>query len=322
MIAGSLACSPTFAVEAQGLSATTQAGPSGKPTSVSRKVASSEAEPGYRFTGADGVQVLLSSKEVASGTLLSLQLGTAQRTLQPTEKIKGEFEGISFPFFPFEKAEAKGTYGALLGIPYERVPGPGVVRIQIGSDPGFEIPIQIVDGNYGSEKLRVNARRVNPTRKKDLIRIQRDLKDVGAIYSAVTEKKYWDGAFLFPIESSFTSLFGTKRLYNGKLKNFHPGLDLKAPMNTPVLSPAAGRVVLAKNLFYTGNTVMLDHGYGLITLYAHMNKILVKTGQEVAPHDQLGLSGMTGRVSGPHLHWQAVVHRVKVNPIGLTQVVQ
>jgi murein DD-endopeptidase MepM/ murein hydrolase activator NlpD len=99
-------------------------------------------------------------------------------------------------------------------------------------------------------------------------------------------------------------------------------MDLKAAMETPVYSAAPGIIVLAKNLFYTGNTVMMDHGYGVVTLYAHMNELKVKVGEVVPVHKLLGLSGKTGRVSGPHLHWQAVVHHVKVNPIGLTEVMR
>jgi len=93
-------------------------------------------------------------------------------------------------------------------------------------------------------------------------------------------------------------------------------------MLTPVYSAAPGIVVLAKNLFYTGNTVMIDHGYGIITLYAHMTELKVKKDDVVEQRRLLGLSGKTGRVSGPHLHWQAVVHHVKVNPIGLTEVMR
>ena len=110
-----------------------------------------------------------------------------------------------------------------------------------------------------------------------------------------------------------------RRLYNGEQRNFHPGLDLKAPVGTKIRAPENGKVVLAKNLFFTGNTVALDHGYGVITLYAHMSKIRVHLGDQVKPGDLLGLSGKTGRVSGPHLHWQAVIRGVKVNPAELTR---
>jgi murein DD-endopeptidase MepM/ murein hydrolase activator NlpD len=116
-----------------------------------------------------------------------------------------------------------------------------------------------------------------------------------------------------------TSSFGSRRVYNGIQSSAHTGLDFKAPKGTPIYAASRGRVALAKNLFFTGNTVILDHGYGVLTLYAHMSKLKVKKGQMVEGGHLLGLSGMTGRVTGPHLHWMAIIHKQKVNPIGLTQ---
>jgi murein DD-endopeptidase MepM/ murein hydrolase activator NlpD len=264
----------------------------------------------------------LSSNEVVAGTLarISLRLPSEYRN-QP---ILGQFEGIELPFFPVPE-HGQDVYEALLGVPYDRKPGLGVISIKVGEGSRtveFQLPFQVKDGNYPSEILRVDGRRVNPTNKKDLARIIREQAEVAEIYKRVTPQKYWPGPFSLPIESKITSPFGTRRVYNGQLKNFHPGLDLKAPLKTPIYTAAPGVVVLSKSLFYTGNTVMIDHGYGVITLYAHMSKLQVKLGQLVKAHDLLGLSGKTGRVNGPHLHWQAVVHRVKVNPLGLTQVVR
>ena len=138
----------------------------------------------------------------------------------------------------------------------------------------------------------------------------------------MTLKKFWQGPFELPIQSRVTSAFGTRRVYNGVLKSFHTGLDLKAAMNTPIHAAAPGIVALSKNLFYTGNTVILDHGYGILTVYAHMNLRKVKVGDVVDVQQILGLSGKTGRVNGPHLHWQGIAHQVKVNPLGLVQVVK
>ncbi len=262
----------------------------------------------------------LSSPEVPPGGVVRLTVH-----LQETRgELKGEFEGISVPFFPASDLN-DGVYEAILGVPYERKSGPGVVRLDLseeGQQSHLEVPIQIQEGNYPSESLHVDKSRVNPTGKKTLARIIREQKEVQEIYGKVTLKKFWKGPFEFPLKSQITSPFGIKRIYNGRLRNYHPGLDLRAPLNTPILAPAGGKVVLAKSLFYTGNTVMLDHGYGIITLYAHMNRLKVHLGEIVKPQQILGLSGKTGRVNGPHLHWQAVVHRVKVNPTGLSEVIR
>ncbi|MFZ9594701.1 MAG: M23 family metallopeptidase [Bdellovibrionia bacterium] len=269
-----------------------------------------------------GVKVELSSPQVAQGELLRVTLkfeDPAEAALLDPSELRGEFETIRFPFFTAPEL-GEGVYEGLLGIPYERAAGPGVIRVSAGEQK--EISISVVEGKYPSEVLRVDGRRVNPTKKKDLARIQKEVAEVAQIYQSVTREKHWRKPFVLPIQSSVTSPFGSKRIYNGRLKNYHPGMDLRAPMLTPVYASAPGRVVLAKDLFYTGHTVMIDHGYGVITLYAHMNELKVQAGALVDEKQLLGLSGKTGRVSGPHLHWQAVVNRVKVNPLGLVEVVK
>jgi hypothetical protein len=268
------------------------------------------------------IRAELSSNDVAAGTivLVTLRINSETSRDQTTSTITGDFEGASFPFFTSVDLGTQ-TYEGVLGIPYERKPGAGFILIR-QKDQQLKIPVNIVDGNYPSETLHVDGRRVNPTKKKDLIRIKKEMQEVAEIYKRLTPQKYWSGHFDYPIQSTVTSAFGTKRIYNGSLKNYHPGLDLRAPIGTPIYSAAPGQIVLAKNLFYTGNTVMIDHGYGVVTLYAHMTELKVKTGDLVGKHDLLGLSGKTGRVSGPHLHWQAVVNHVKVNPIGLTEVMR
>ena len=264
-----------------------------------------------------GVEV--SPSDVKAGSLLWVQL----KPFAHSEKIevKGEFEGFEFPFFSYTEG-TETVYAAVLGIPYETKVGSAKLKVTVLSQVAKmtrEAVFQVVDGKYPSEVLHVDSRRVTPTRKSDLLRIQKEQAEVAAIYTHCTPEKFWNGPFVMPIQSAVTSAFGTKRLYNGKLKNFHPGLDLRAPTGTPIYSAAPGRVVLAKNLFYTGNTVMIDHGFGVVTLYAHLSKIQVTQNQIVKSQELVGLSGKTGRVNGPHLHWQAIIHRTKVNPMGLVQ---
>ena len=151
-------------------------------------------------------------------------------------------------------------------------------------------------------------------------RIKKEAAEIGRLYRSPRMIKDWQGAFEFPIQSAVTSQFGTRRVFNGEMKSFHQGLDLKAPEGTPIAAPAGGKVVLAKDLYMTGNTIILDHGYGLFTIYAHMSVMRAKLGTLVKKGELLGLSGMTGRASGPHLHWGAVVHLLKVNPMDLIRV--
>lgn len=263
------------------------------------------------------IQTELSSHEVVSGTLALVKLNLPEDLRK--KQVIGEFEGNELPFY-----ETNQGLEAVLSVPYEHAPGPGSILVKIGEGADtkqFQVPFKVIEGNYRSEVLHVDSRRVNP-KATDLLRIREEQAEVQEIYKKVTRQKYWKGPFIFPIQSRVTSPFGSKRVFNGQLKNFHPGLDLKAAVGTPIRAAAPGVVVMAKSLFYTGNTVMVDHGYGMITLYAHMSKIQVKLGQQVKGNELLGLSGKTGRVNGPHLHWQAVVHRVKVDPMGLIQVIR
>ncbi len=243
--------------------------------------------------------------------------------VMPGETPYAEYEGQKVPLYP---APEKGAnrWEAALGVPYNKAPGQDKIVVWLGK-PGasqrLELPFRIVAGNYRSEVLKVAERHVNP-RKKDLLRIQREGAEIRKLYERLTLKKYWQGPFRLPIESPITSPYGTKRVFNGELQSFHQGLDLKAPTGTPIRAASAGEVILAKDLFMTGNTVILDHGYGVFTIYAHMSRLGVKPGDLVKRDQELGLSGMTGRASGPHLHWGAVVQKAKINPVFLTQVMR
>jgi murein DD-endopeptidase MepM/ murein hydrolase activator NlpD len=260
---------------------------------------------------APGLSATLSRTDVPDGALERIDLSLPAG--QKADKIEGKFEESTFTFFP----DGSGGYQAVFGVPHDHKPEASTVQVMIDGKT-TDVSFKIVDAKYPSETLHVDPKKVVPP-KKVMARIGREVAEVGKIYATETHEKYWSGPFVYPIESPVTSVFGTKRVYNGEKKGYHGGLDLKAPIGTPIHAAAPGVVVLAKELYFTGNTVMIDHGYGVITLYAHMSELKVKVGDKVDTKTLLGLSGKTGRVTGPHLHWQAVIHKVKVNPADLTQ---
>jgi murein DD-endopeptidase MepM/ murein hydrolase activator NlpD len=237
-------------------------------------------------------------------------------------KITGEeplavfFETKKLVPFPLETPK---TFGVLVAIPPETKPANLKIEIQFKREKILKEfrEFKVVSKAYPTENLSVAPAKGSPN-KKDLVRILAEQKEIGKIYKTRSIPRLWKGALLKPMESVFTSVFGNRRMFNGITQSFHSGLDFKAPEGTPVLSAAAGKVLLAKDLFFSGHTVILDHGYGLFTLYAHLSKFSVKPGDQVNLKGLLGLSGKTGRVSGPHLHWGAVVGSVKVDPLDLT----
>lgn len=233
--------------------------------------------------------------------------------------LRGAFLGREIPFY----AVKEYVYEAIIAVPYLQDPGTHEfsVRWKEGHDEKRVVKtITTTLNEYGSEVLSVNPSKVTPP-KSAMARIQREKREVGQIYRTVEKTKYWSGKFDLPMKSTFTSVFGTKRIFNGQFKNFHNGLDLKARVGEKIFAPEAGRVVMAKDLYFTGKTVIIDHGFGVMTLYAHLSRLSVKKNQVVQKAQLLGYSGATGRVSGPHLHWAAIIHGDKVNPIHLTTVI-
>jgi murein DD-endopeptidase MepM/ murein hydrolase activator NlpD len=191
------------------------------------------------------------------------------------------------------------------------------VKVQLGDETHeTEASFQVVSGNYKVEILPVNPRFVTIS-PEDQARIEADSKIVGEIYRNSAAQPLWVSRFQKPILSKLTSRFGNKRMFNGELQSFHTGADLKAATGTEVQAAAAGNVVLTKDLFFTGNTVIIDHGFGLFTVYAHLSQYRVKEGQGVHAGQVIAESGSTGRSSGPHLHWGAVLNRVKFDPLDL-----
>lgn len=252
-----------------------------------------------------------------SMTTLRLELPSGQAP----SGLQGEFAGHPIYFYPRPDLGER-MVEALVGVPYELKAGTARAKVWWGDKAqAAELELGVAKGEYGNESLKVDPAKVSPP-KWAMPRIRREIAAIKKFYGTVTPERQWAGPFVLPISSPVTSQFGTRRLYNGEPRNFHPGLDLKAAEGTEIHAPAPGKVVLVQSMYFTGNTVMIDHGLGLYTIYAHLSQPVVKVGAAVKTGDLLGRSGATGRVSGPHLHWQAVLNRVKINPMDLVTRLQ
>ncbi len=180
------------------------------------------------------------------------------------------------------------------------------------------IALHVEQGNYKKETLKVNSKKVNPP-KSEQNRIWKEYLESKKIYATFTKKRYWSKPFLLPLNSKITSVYGNARVYNGSLKGFHSGTDFRAPTGTKLKTVNDGVVVVASRRYYSGNAVIIDHGEGIYSSYSHMSKIAVKVGQKVKRGEVLGLSGATGRVTGPHLHFSIIIDSKKIDPLDFIQ---
>ena len=178
--------------------------------------------------------------------------------------------------------------------------------------------IEIIDGGFKEEILTVNKETVK-LNKKALKRVAEDRKILDKVYQSSHSESYFLENFQAPMESVVTSLYGGKRIYNDHKKSQHLGIDYRAKIGEGVRASNKGKILLAKDLFFTGDTVIVDHGLSIFSVYAHLSKILVKEGDLVEKNQVIALSGATGRVSGPHLHWGIKMNQVWVDGLSLLE---
>ncbi|MBT4792116.1 MAG: M23 family metallopeptidase [Halobacteriovoraceae bacterium] len=176
--------------------------------------------------------------------------------------------------------------------------------------------VNVSQFKYAKERLNVDQRRVVLS-KKDKARSAREWHLTQKLYKQSPGKSFADGEFSVPLDSFITSHYGKKRIFNNLKKTQHLGNDFRAKVGTPIPASNRGKIVFAGDLFYTGNVVIIDHGLDIFTLYGHLSKINVKAGAMVKKGDIIGLSGKTGRVSGPHLHWGVKINGFNIDGFSL-----
>lgn len=173
---------------------------------------------------------------------------------------------------------------------------------QAGDKKTIVANLKVIPKKFPSEKLNVAKKKIFPP-KKALVRIRTEQKFLNKNYASSPSRPLFTKKFDIPLDSYVTSIYGSKRLYNNKKQGQHLGTDYRAAIGTPIHATNSGKVVVARDLYYTGNTVTIDHGLSIFTVYGHLSKLNVAEGDIIPKGALLGLSGMTGRVTGPHLHW-------------------
>lgn len=202
---------------------------------------------------------------------------------------------------------------AIVGIPLSVKPGKQLVRIaQPGAEPRHQ-PFAVGAKKYAVQRLKVPPAQVNLS-KEDAERVAQERVRIDAALVTWSDPGPESLRLAQPVEGPRSSSFGLRRVFNNESRNPHSGMDIAANTGTPIHAPAPGTVVNTGEYFFNGNTVFIDHGAGLITMYCHMSEIDVQPGQRVATGDVLGRVGATGRVTGPHLHWGVSLNRAFVDP--------
>ena len=208
------------------------------------------------------------------------------------------------------------TWQALVGIDLEVKPGAYPVAIDADAGQHATYELIVKPKRFPTRRLTVDESFVNPP-PSEQERIERDAKLLNDVWQAPAAERLWTEPFVRPVEEPANSRFGTRSIFNGIPRNPHGGADFLSPSGTPIHAPNAGRIVVARNLYFSGNTVIIDHGLGLFSMLAHLSAMDVKEGDRVSAGQIVGRVGATGRVTGPHLHWAVRASGARVDPVSV-----
>lgn len=197
---------------------------------------------------------------------------------------------------------------AVVGIPLDAETGSLLIR-----SGGEEIPVRISDHSYREQRLTVEPGYVT-LNEEQLERVGQERKIIDAALTDFRAIRMDGISLAAPVDGPQSSSFGLRRFFNDQPRSPHKGMDIAAGNGTPIVAPRAGLVAATGNFFFNGNTILLDHGQGLVTLYCHLSEISIEVGQSVAGGDVIGAVGATGRVTGPHLHFGTYLNGTAVDP--------
>ena len=278
--------------------------------------------------------VVLSAAQAAPVRPPRLAVSHAARALVPGEAVLLTFtatggsltsvRGTAFgqPFTAYEGGR-DGAWQALVGIDLAVKPGPAAVdveaRLADGSPLTARLPLKVAPKTFATRRLTVAPEFVTPP-PAEQARIDRERLLLNRILSTISPRHLWGDGFAAPVDGDVISVFGVRSVFNGESRAPHRGIDLRGATGTPVRAPARGVVVLAELLYFSGSTVVLDHGLGVFSMLAHLSRIDVKPGSLVVRGDMVGAVGATGRVTGPHLHWTLRIGPAAVDPLSVLAI--
>jgi murein DD-endopeptidase MepM/ murein hydrolase activator NlpD len=236
--------------------------------------------------------------------------------------IHGEFQGKRFVLAPGPK---DGTYEGLVGVDLSTKPAGYGIKVTAAGEGGPAVTknllIKVEKMDFPVQKLTLPRSMVDLD-PKTLERVDQESKRLKALFAGVRDERLWKGAFARPVEGEVTTGFGLRRVINGQPKSPHTGLDLRADEGTPVAACNGGIVATVGDFFFSGKSVILDHGGGLYSMYFHLSEIGVHEGDRVHTGDLLGRVGSTGRSTGPHLHWGMILRGARVDPLSFLRLTE
>ena len=254
----------------------------------------------------EALEVKITPDQPKLGDTISVIVELDDRNSKPKVTMRGK----SYPFFPTSKGNNR--YRALL--PTSPLDRSGSLPIQVSGDGETKnLAVWLQSRSFPTQRITLRGKGSNAT--------QTELDQVAAFKALVTPKKFWNGSFLRPNSSRVSTVFGVRRYYNGVFaKNYyHRGVDYAGGYGSPVVAPAAGIVRLigkeSNGFRVHGNTIGIDHGQGVVSIFLHLNRIDVKEGDFVKAGQRIGTIGSTGASTGPHLHWGLYVHGVAIDPV-------
>jgi len=260
---------------------------------------------------ADAIRVSAAARAIQPGELVVLTITTAR----PVDALRIRAFNHDTPAFRL----APDTWRVLVGIDLDVAPGTHVVSIEAPSaTPRIEAvyPLRVRAKLFPTRSLSVDEAFVNPPAGMEA-RIHAEAAELGRIWKTSAAERLWTTPFVRPVPGASASRFGTRSVFNGQPRSPHGGADFLSPSGTPIHAPNAGRVVLARDLYFSGNTLVIDHGLGLFSMLAHLSVIGAHEGDTVTAGQVVGLVGATGRVTGPHLHWAVRAGDARVDPLSV-----
>lgn len=256
----------------------------------------------------------LSSEVVKNATTLLVVLDE-----KGVSNPKLTFDKLNIEFYPYPNRD---SFYALIPISYYEKPGDKKLIISYfkNNEKIFKgVNFKVIDGDYKSEVINVEKGKITLS-EKNKVRTQKEYNEAISMYKKSSLELFTYSDYTYPLNSKITSDFGKKRVYNGSFKSYHSGTDYKALNGTPIKAVNNGIVTMASDRFYAGNSIVINHGNGIYSCYFHLSKMNFKVGQSIKKGEILGLSGSTGRVTGPHLHFAFRVHGTIVDPLHFIQL--